>query len=269
MIQLRTLRINRCACTFQNSLQLKRKRGFSANIKCSPESPTYRGQFGNWQIDSNDRLEVYSYRLGLSATALTFATATAANVFSLPTLASPHSTIILAALGTTGLLISLIQIHIYVTPLKRFLQLLWLTGVFGGAYLFFSQAQPTDTSLVTLVSQQPSSVWLIGPLFASLTGVCFKEGVCYGKGEAFLLTAIIPIWLLGQLSTFIPQQGEQGLAVLVAFLLLLFAGRKYTQPVKDDIGDKSVFEFFKLSDDEQQRKLKELGLANNNNDDDE
>jgi len=265
MLQSKTLKINRCACTFQTSLKLKRKgdlRGFSSNIKCSAESPTYRGQFGNWKVDSNDLLEVYSYRLGLSATALTFATTTAANIFSLPSLSSPHSTIILAALGTTGLLISLIQIHIYVTPLKRFLQFLWLAGSLGGAYLFFSQAQPADVSLVTLVAQQPSTVWLIGPLFASLTGVCFKEGVCYGKWEAFLLTAIIPIWLLGHLSTFIPQQGEQGVAVVVALLLLLFAGRKYTQPVKDDIGDKSVFEFYKLSEDEQQRKLKELGLAN-------
>lgn len=120
--------------------------------------------------------------------------------------------------------------------------------------------------MVDLVAQQPSTVWLIGPLFASLTGVCFKEGICYGKAEAFLLTAIIPIWLLGHLTTLLPQQGEEGLAVVVALLLLVFAGRKYTQPVKDDIGDKSVFEFYKLSEDEQQRKLKELGLADNDDD---
>ena len=46
-------------------------------------------------------------------------------------------------------------------------------------------------------------------------------------------------------------------ALLVAFnaLVLVFAARKYTQPVKDDIGDKSVFQFQALPADEQERRL--------------
>ena len=36
---------------------------------------------------------------------------------------------------------------------------------------------------------------------------------------------------------------------------MVFAARKFTQPIKDDIGDKSVFEFQKLSKDEQEAKL--------------
>ena len=45
--------------------------------------------------------------------------------------------------------------------------------------------------------------------------------------------------------------------LLVAFtvLVMIFAARKFTQPVKDDIGDKSVFEFQKLPKDEQEAKL--------------
>ena len=41
-------------------------------------------------------------------------------------------------------------------------------------------------------------------------------------------------------------------------LVLVFAARKYTQPVKDDIGDKSVFQFQALPEDEQERRLSAL-----------
>ena len=41
-------------------------------------------------------------------------------------------------------------------------------------------------------------------------------------------------------------------------LVLVFAARKYTQPVKDDIGDKSVFQFQALPEDEQERRLAAL-----------
>ena len=30
------------------------------------------------------------------------------------------------------------------------------------------------------VASNPGAVWLVGPLFAALTGVAFKEGMCYG-----------------------------------------------------------------------------------------
>ena len=47
--------------------------------------------------------------------------------------------------------------------------------------------------------------------------------------------------------------------MVVAWLLLVaaFAGRKYTQEVKDDIGDKSVFTFRALKTDEEKRKYLE------------
>jgi hypothetical protein len=49
-------------------------------------------------------------------------------------------------------------------------------------------------------------------------------------------------------------------ALLLAFnaLALIFAARKYTQPVKDDIGDKSVFQFQALPEAEQERQLAAL-----------
>jgi hypothetical protein len=33
----------------------------------------------------------------------------------------------------------------------------------------------------------------------------------------------------------------------------VFAGRKWVQPIKNDIGDKSVFEFYKLTPEQQEQ----------------
>ncbi len=44
-----------------------------------------------------------------------------------------------ALMGAGGFGLSLYLIHIYVTPLKRFLQLLWAAGVIGGVSIMASQ----------------------------------------------------------------------------------------------------------------------------------
>ncbi|MED6204101.1 hypothetical protein PIB30_005827 [Stylosanthes scabra] len=41
-------------------------------------------------------------------------------------------------------------------------------------------------------------------------------------------------------------------------LFMIFAGRKFTQPIKDDIGDKSVFMFNSLKEDEKEALLQKL-----------
>jgi hypothetical protein len=50
------------------------------------------------------------------------------------------------------------------------------------------------------------------------------------------------------------------LSLLAAWMALfaLFASRKFSQPIKDDIGDKSVFIFNALPEDEQQALLLRL-----------
>ncbi len=130
-----------------------------------------------------------------------------------------------------------LQVRLAEGMLSIALQVFWGLGVAGGVYLMATH----DTSLPTFVLEHPWGVWLVGPLFAALTGVGFKEGLCYGKFEAFALALTLPILLLGHLTPLMPESTEQGLAVVNAALLALFAARKYTQPLKDDIGDGSVF----------------------------
>lgn len=161
-------------------------------------------------------------------------------------------------IGSGGLGLSLFLIHIYVTEIKRTLQALWGLGVLGSAATYITLAQPANKTLIQYVIDNPSAVWLVGPLFAALTGLVFKEGLCYGKLEAGALTFIIPILLLGHLSGLMDDGTKLTLLALWTGLFVIFAGRKFTQPIKDDIGDKSVFTFKSLRDDEKKALIEKL-----------
>lgn len=80
------------------------------------------------------------------------------------------------AAGAAGLGLSLVLIHIYVTPIKRFLQALWALGVLGSVGTYLAAAQPMDEGLVQYVLEHPAALWFVGPTFAALTGLVFKEG---------------------------------------------------------------------------------------------
>lgn len=66
------------------------------------------------------------------------------------------------------------------------------------------------------------------------------------------------LWSLAAAGDFVPLQVQAVLLAGVCGAGGVFAARKYTQPVKDDIGDKSVFEFRKLPEEEQERMMQAL-----------
>ncbi|KAF5741220.1 hypothetical protein HS088_TW10G00216 [Tripterygium wilfordii] len=86
----------------------------------------------------------------------------------------------------------------------------------------------------------------------------FKEGLCYGKLEAAVLTFIIPMVLLGHLTGLMDDGAKLNLLASWMALFVIFAGRKFTQPIKDDIGDKSVFMFNSLSKDQKKSQIEKL-----------
>jgi hypothetical protein len=78
------------------------------------------------------------------------------------------------AVGAGGLGVALLLIHIYVTPIKRTLQLFWALGVAGSLGVALALARPADQGLVTYVLEHPTAIWAVGPLFAALTGLSKK-----------------------------------------------------------------------------------------------
>lgn len=105
----------------------------------------------------------------------------AASTAFLPSLSDTlkHSLDFFYVVGSGGLGLSLLLIHIYVSEIKRALQALWGLGVLGSAATYITLAQPANKTLIQYVLDNPSAVWLVGPLFAALTGLVFKEGDIY------------------------------------------------------------------------------------------
>lgn len=226
----------------------------------------YQGVYGPWTIQPSDVQEVVLYRAGL-------VTAAAAFVIASSTIFLPYDTELggflrtnldlFYAFGAFGLGLSLYLIHIYVTEIKRTLQALWVLGVSGSLVTYASFAQPAGKHLVGYVIQYPTATWLVGPLFAALTGLVFKEGLCYGKLEAGILTFVIPAVLLGHLTGLMDEGTKSNLLVIWMALFVIFAGRKFFQPIKDDIGDKSVFVFNSLTEEEKKALINELEQQRN------
>ena len=97
--------------------------------------------------------------------------------------------------------------------------------------------------MLSTLQDQPLWILAIGPLFAALAGIGFKEFFCFQRPEAIGLTLLLPAALLGYLVGLI--NGPLCLALLesAALLLVLLALRKFGMEAAADVGDKSVFAY--------------------------
>ncbi|MDB9525383.1 DUF2301 domain-containing membrane protein [Oscillatoria sp. CS-180] len=217
----------------------------TASVDFEQDPMVYQGQFGPFTIEPHDRQEVVVYRVGLAIAALSFTLGTVGILWrgDLPWVVQSISvlyTVFWLALG-----LSLLKIHIYLRPLHRLLQVLWLIG--GVASLAIAHFSPQPFA-VTLY-EQPQSLWGVGFTFAALTGIYFKEAFCFNRLETKVLTPIVPFLLLGHLFGFLPDPWKVILLAVWAINFAVFALRKVIQPIPPDIGDKSVFDYL-----EQQRQ---------------
>jgi len=144
--------------------------------------------------------------------------------------------------------LSLKWIHIYLRPLLQTLTIFWILGCIGFVILAYHFGLE---NIIYGLKENPKSILLIGPLFASLTGIGFKEFFCFRRIEAIGITIFIPIALIGFLTELANERFTFAMLVVSSFLLLIMGIRKFNLPAEADIGDKSVFDFL-----ESQRKLK-------------
>ena len=220
--------------------------------RASEAGRKYTGVYGEWTVREEDVIEVWSYRICLSAISL--------STIGLSTrLGGTDEAFCLLGIGALGVALQLI--HIYVTPLKRMLQAFWGIGALGYAYVHFHDATAAGVSTLDWILGHPwPSTFLVGPIGAAITGICFKEGLCYGKPECFALTFLVPGLFLSHLFSLDAAAPWVGWALDLSVCALgaVFAGRKYTQRLEDDIGDGSVFAFQRMSVEEQLEAIRRL-----------
>lgn len=210
----------------------------------------YDGHYGQWSVSRADEVEVWSYRIALSLSCFGALGVAAGYASGKDFLINPSYFV-----GASGLGVALVLVHMYVTPIKRAMQAMYAVGLVGSIGIAAMQSGESGggANVLEFVRDHPSAMWLVGPMFASFTGLAFKEGACYGKPEAFALFLLTPIMCLGHLTGLASGEAETFLVASWMFGFCVFAGRKYTQEVKDDIGDKSVFTFRSLKTDEERR----------------
>jgi uncharacterized integral membrane protein len=201
----------------------------------SSADPTFDGAYGSYTITAADRDEVRRYRIALLVAGLAMSLGLLhwwqiggswAWIWVVP---------LAAALG-----LALQWIHIYLRPLHRALQLFWLLGCLGWAGLLLI-AGPAET--LSTLRDQPLWILAIGPLFAALAGIGFKEFFCFQRPEAIGLTLLLPAALLGHLLGLINAPVCLALLESAALLLVLLALRKFGMEAAADVGDKSVFAY--------------------------
>ena len=196
--------------------------------------PVFEGMFGTYTITERDRREVLGYRLALTAVAVALLALLLQWRQWGPALTWPWLLLMGAGLG-----LALRWIHIYLRPLHRALQLFWLLGCFGAAAL---AVRVGPDALLPTLAAQPLWILAVGPFFAALTGIGFKEFFCFRRPEAIGVTLLLPVALLGRLSGLLAPQPTGALLLAAAALLLVLCLRKFPMEAAADVGDKSVFE---------------------------
>jgi uncharacterized integral membrane protein len=207
----------------------------SSSLVSSPAAadPVFEGVYGPYTITAEDRREVRAYRLALTSVAVA-QLALALQWHQWGSRWLWHWLVVMAV----GLGLALRWIHIYLKPLHRALQLFWLAGCLGG--LLLAQRVGLGAMGATL-QEQPLWILAVGPFFAALTGVGFKEFFCFRRPEAIGVTLLLPVALLGRLSGLLPVATTATLLLVESVLLLVLCLRKFPMPAAADVGDKSVF----------------------------
>ena len=201
-----------------------------------------KGAYGYFVVTPKDKKEVLFYRLSILSCGLFFSL----GLVQWFTNGSSQVWISFAGL-TISLGLGLKWIHIYLRSLHQALILFWAIGCIG---LVIVEYHFGLTSFMDGLNENPKWVFLIGPIFVSLTGVGFKEFFCFRRIEAIGITIFIPIAFIGHLTELSNEKFTFALLVLSSLLLLVLGIRKFDLPAESDIGDKSVFDFL-----ESQRQL--------------
>ena len=197
--------------------------------------PVFEGVYGPFSITGQDRREVLGYRLALLTTAIAQAALLAQWHWVGPDTLWPWLLPMAAGLG-----LALRWIHIYLRPLHRALQLFWLAGCVGFAALAWASG---PGAMATSLAANGRWIWAIGPFFAALAGIGFKEFFCFRRPEAIGVTLLLPLALLGHLSGLLDASACDSLLAIEAALLVVLTLRKFPMEAAADVGDKSVFAY--------------------------
>lgn len=208
----------------------------------------FAGHFGAWTLTQADVDGVVAYRaaLGVSAAASAAGVALYAAVGDAGLREYARVFDGIYGVGALGFGAALQLIHIYMKPAHDALKVLFGVGVAGAVAVGLAVAGGggggDGMGLVEAVVARPGLMLAVGWQFVALTGLFFKEAVCFGRSEAIVAGVLVPVLSGGHFLGVLGGGVEKAGCVVFAAFFALFAARKFAQDAKDDLGDKSVFD---------------------------
>ena len=193
------------------------------------------GVYGFYTITEQDKNEVKLYRLSLLVSSLAFFVGITEWILIGPSMV--WISLMVMALGVGA---SLNWIHIYLRALHNILKIFWIAGCLGITIALLSLG---PSNLMTTLTQEPTWIISIGPFFAALTGLGFKEFFCFRRPEAIGVTLLVPLALFGHLTQLLNGQIVISMLLISSLFFLVLALRKFGMEAGSDIGDKSIFEY--------------------------
>ena len=197
----------------------------------------FDGLYGKYHITQEDQIEVKKYRISLLICGISFTTGIIQWIILGGSFAWIWLIPMIISLG-----LALKWIHIYIKLIHNILKGLWAIGSIG---IFILILNGNSQELLYNISSKPILTLLIGPYFAAMAGLGFKEFFCFQKPEAIGLTLFLPIAIGSNLLGIMNKETIMILMLFSAILLLILSLRKFGIDPASDIGDKSVFEYLK------------------------
>lgn len=199
----------------------------------------FEGHFGTWHLTQGDVDGVLVYRGSLAVCAALTAVGVALGVLRLPT--PPHLLDATFFGASIAFGVALQTIHIYMKPMHNLIKGLWVVGFIGAVVLTASPFLPSH-SVYQAIIEYPELLLAVGWQFVAMTGLFFKEAICFGRPEALALFGLVPILSGGHFLHLLSPAVERYGLVSFAVIFLFFSARKFLQAPRDDLGDKSVFD---------------------------
>ena len=106
-------------------------------------------------------------------------------------------------------------IHIYMIALHRALQIFWAIGCGAAVWLSLSDSTP----LALAVYNHPLNLMGVGWVFVALTGLFFKEAVCFNRGETKLLDRDRSYFASGPLAQLLTASGGTRVARSLGWII--------------------------------------------------
>jgi len=197
----------------------------------------YEGFYGNYSINAKDILEVKLYRFSLCFCSACLVAGISQWIFF-------GSKYIFLWLVLTSLFsnLSLIWIHIYIKSLHNILKLFSLVGLINLLIIIYNFG---PYNIGDFLINDNINIILVGPVFASIVGIGFKEFFCFRNAEAALITLIFPCSIVLYIFKIISINVLAISLLISSILFFILTIKKFKIDSSSDIGDKSIFEYMK------------------------